>query len=117
MAPVRTSILIASGLLLVLVLSRTGHAQCAGVSCSSLPKPAINFDFGAAAPKQPAPGATAPKPAPKTAFTTPVVPNDCQMVKSVDPNFRSNMPVATPDPNLGAAMRTVVVPPCPKKLD
>jgi hypothetical protein len=27
-------------------------------------------------------------------------PIDCAMVKRVDPNFRSNMPVITPDPNV-----------------
>jgi hypothetical protein len=111
----KTGILIGCALFMVVALSNVGHAQCAGVSCSSLPRPPIKLDFGALAQKQPAPPATAPTPAPKVTLTTPVVPNDCQMVKSVDPDFSSKMPVVAPDPNLSAAMPTVVVPPCPKK--
>src|SRR5215470_19290081 len=37
-------------------------------------------------------------------------PTDCKMVKRVDPNFKSKMPVVTPDPKLALPMKIVPVP-------
>jgi hypothetical protein len=39
-------------------------------------------------------------------------PMDCGMVKPVDPNFKSKMPVVTPDPKLALPMKIVPVPSC-----
>ena len=39
-------------------------------------------------------------------------PTDCGMVRRVDPNFKSAMPVVTPDPKLALPMKVVVVPSC-----
>lgn len=39
-------------------------------------------------------------------------PTDCGMVKPVDPNFKSKMPVVTPDPKLALPMKIVPVPSC-----
>ena len=39
-------------------------------------------------------------------------PTDCGMVRRVDPNFKSEMPVVTPDPKLALPMKVVVVPSC-----
>ena len=39
-------------------------------------------------------------------------PTDCRMVRRVDPNFKSAMPVVTPDPKLALPMKVVVVPSC-----
>jgi hypothetical protein len=113
MGQMKAGILIACGLSMFLALSKPGHAQCAGINCTSLPKPPIRLDFGAA-PKQPAPRATPARPALKTAPALPAEPIDCAILKPVEPNFTSNMRVVTPDPNLSAVMRTVVMPACPK---
>ena len=56
----------------------------------------------------------------RNAITKPLVvvlnvlpePTDCGMVKRVDPNFKSKMPVATPDPKLALPMKVVPVPSC-----
>jgi len=45
----------------------------------------------------------------------PSIPADCKMVKPVDPQFRSAMPVVTPDPRLKLPMSIVPVPDCRKK--
>jgi hypothetical protein len=39
-------------------------------------------------------------------------PTDCGMVRRVDPNFKSAMPVVTPDPKLALPMKVVAVPSC-----
>ena len=39
---------------------------------------------------------------------------DCKMVRSIDPNFASKMPVVTPDPNLTFRTPIVPVPSCKK---
>ena len=39
-------------------------------------------------------------------------PTDCGMVKRVDPNFKSAMPVVTPDPKLALPTKVVAVPSC-----
>jgi hypothetical protein len=56
-------------------------------------------------------GAIAPRP---TIFVLDVVPEpiDCGMVRRVDPNFKSAMPVVTPDPKLALPMKVVAVPSC-----
>lgn len=38
--------------------------------------------------------------------------NDCAMVKPVDPDFRSNMPIVRPDPWVKLPMRVIPAPPC-----
>jgi hypothetical protein len=44
------------------------------------------------------------------------VPTDCRMVKPVDPQFKSAMPVITPDKDVKLPMKIVTVPSCaPKK--
>jgi hypothetical protein len=45
----------------------------------------------------------------------PSIPADCKMVKPVDPQFKSAMPVVTPDPHLKLPMSIVAVPDCRKK--
>jgi hypothetical protein len=40
------------------------------------------------------------------------VPTDCGMVRRVDPNFKSAMPVVTPDPKLALPIKVVAVPSC-----
>jgi hypothetical protein len=42
-------------------------------------------------------------------------PIDCKMVKPVNPDFRSNMPVAMPNPKLAFPMKVVPVPSCDPK--
>ena len=42
-------------------------------------------------------------------------PTDCGMVRRVDPNFKSAMPVVTPDPKLALPMKVMVVPSCDPK--
>jgi len=39
-------------------------------------------------------------------------PTDCGMVRRVDPNFKSAMPVVTPDPKLALPTKVVAVPSC-----
>jgi len=41
------------------------------------------------------------------------VPIDCEMVRSVDPRFQSNMPVVKPDPTIDYTMHVVKAPACP----
>ena len=38
---------------------------------------------------------------------------DCKMVRPVDPNFRSAMPVAKPPEHTKFSMKVIPVPPCP----
>jgi len=42
------------------------------------------------------------------------VPTDCNMIKPVDPQFRSKMPVQTPDPDVKLPIQTVPIPSCAK---
>jgi hypothetical protein len=42
------------------------------------------------------------------------VPTDCKMIKPVDPQFASKMPVQTPDPNVKLPIQTVPIPSCAK---
>jgi hypothetical protein len=42
------------------------------------------------------------------------VPTDCRMIKPVDPQFTSKMPVQTPDPNMKLPIQTVPIPSCAK---
>jgi hypothetical protein len=51
-----------------------------------------------------------PAPAPRQAI-------DCAMVKPVDPAFRSNMPIVTPDPKVNHTMRVIPVPSCREQTE
>jgi hypothetical protein len=42
------------------------------------------------------------------------MPTDCKMIKPVDPQFASKMPVQTPDPAVKLPIQTVSVPSCAK---
>ena len=42
------------------------------------------------------------------------VPTDCKMIKPVDPQFTSKMPVQTPDPDVRLPIQIVPVPSCGK---
>jgi hypothetical protein len=87
-----------------LALPGTAPAECnlfgGKPSCSSA-KSMFRVEFGAKAPVQ---------------FVIvqiePSIATDCKMVKPVDPQFRSAMPVVTPDPRLKLPMRIVHVPDC-----
>ena len=41
-------------------------------------------------------------------------PTDCKMIKPVDPQFASKMPVQTPDPAVKLPIQTVPIPSCAK---
>jgi hypothetical protein len=77
-------------------------------SCSSA-QGAFRVEFGAKSAK------TAPPPLMVIVQLEPSISPDCKMVKPVDPQFRSAMPVVTPDPGLTLPMRIVPVPDCGKK--
>jgi hypothetical protein len=51
-----------------------------------------------------------PAPLPKAAETS--TPVDCQMVKPVDPNFHSAMPIVKPSADKKYALRVIQTPPC-----
>ena len=99
---------------LALVIGSTAvSAQCRalspGVACAGLVSSRIHADF------------RAPKPAPRKPITSvnplPVEikgssPVDCPMVKPIDPQFRSSMPIVRPDPNGKLTMRVISVPGC-----
>jgi len=42
------------------------------------------------------------------------VPTDCKMIKPVDPQFVSKMPVQMPDPNVKLPIQSVSIPSCGK---
>jgi len=42
------------------------------------------------------------------------LPTDCKMIKPVDPQFTSKMPVQTPDPDVKLPIQIVLVPSCEK---
>jgi hypothetical protein len=50
----------------------------------------------------------------RQAMASQSVPTDCKMIKPVDPQFVSKMPVQTPDPDLKLPIKTVAVPSCEK---
>jgi hypothetical protein len=94
------------------------HADCAlfspdGPACAT-PKAKMQADFAKLA--------TAQEQAQKTpaeaqrAMATPSVPTDCKMIKRVDPQFVSKMPVQTPDPNVKLPIQSVSVPSCGKSV-
>lgn len=99
---------------------RTASAQCGpfakGVTCLGSTRPALRGDFGL---QTPAPKPTHPSSKERRTVATPSVqthesetPIDCKMVKPVDPQFRSSMPVIAPDRNARLPMRLVQPPAC-----
>jgi hypothetical protein len=94
-------------ILSALALPGTAAAECnlfgGKPSCSSATS-MFRVEFGAKVPQQ---------------FVIvqiePAIPADCKMLKPVDPQFRSAMPIVTPDAGLKLPMRIVPVPDCRKK--
>ena len=113
MRPLTTSFLV---LLVILGAPRAAHADCTllsadGPACAT-PQPKMKVDFAKLA--------DANEQAQKMlaeaqrAFAAQSVPTDCKMIKPIDPQFTSKMPVQTPDPELKLPIQTVFIPSCAK---
>ena len=113
----RMGAILAVAVLFLIAVPRTAGAQCstfsAGGACSGSGKPTFHLDFRAqkAAPNKPA--------QPLNHSVNPVPPNvmgsnpiDCGMIKRVDPQFRSVMPIVKPDPKVQLPMKTIQPPAC-----
>ena len=103
-------------LLAILGAPRAAHADCTlfsadGPACAA-PKATMKVDFAKLA--------VANEQAQKMladaqrALAAQSVPTDCKMIKPVDPQFTSKMPVQTPDPDLKLPIQIVAVPSCEK---
>ena len=101
---------------LIAILGAPGaaHADCTvfsadGPACAAPPSK-MNVDFAKLA--------AANEQAQKTlaealrAMAAQSVPTDCKMIKPIDPQFASKMPVQTPDPKVKLPIQTVLVPSC-----
>jgi hypothetical protein len=111
----RLGTILAVATLSVIAIPKTVSAQCgafsAGATCSRPTKPAIRADFGL---QKMAPSAKTRKPltatqAPATSTSAPV---DCQMIKPIDPQFRSSMAVIQPAENVQLPMGVIHAPSC-----
>jgi hypothetical protein len=107
-------------LLSLVAAPRTASAQCGpfskGPACPTSTRPVLRGDFGLQK--------LAPKPAQPSSKrnwtdTQAIVqahqdqtPIDCQIIKPVDPQFRSAMPVVSPDRNVRLPMRIIQPPAC-----
>ena len=102
----------ASAIALVTALSALALPGIAAAECNlfggkpacSSAKPMFRVEFGA----------KAADPQFVIVQIEPSIATDCKMVKRVDPQFKSAMPVVTPDPSLKLPMRIVHVPDCKK---
>lgn len=100
---------------LLIVIPRAASAQCpssAGVTCH----PARQLNFGPARQLDFGLGTSRKKATLQIVSSAPAVPpvmaSDCKMVKHIDPQFVSIMPIIAPDPNVQLPMQIVRVPPC-----
>src|SRR5438876_11027701 len=114
----RLGTILALALLSLVAVPRTASAQCvaflAGVACSPSTRPVFRGDFG---PQNLAPKSPKQSPKRRSVASLPTAPAaneptpiDCQMIKSVDPRFRSAMPVGLPDLNVPFPMLTIQAP-------
>ena len=113
MRPLTSALLV---ILTVSALPMTARADCTpfspdGPACAA-PKAKMQVDFAKLA--------VANEQAQKMladaqrALAAQSVPTDCKMIKPVDPQFTSKMPVQTPDPDLKLPIQIVSVPSCAK---
>ena len=113
MRPLTTSFIV---LLVVLGAPLAAHADCTlflpdGPACAtSQSKVQVDFAKLAAANEQ----AQKMLAEAQRAMAAHSVPTDCKMIKPVDPQFASKMPVQTPDPAVKLPIQTVPVPSCAK---
>ena len=113
MRPLTTSFLV---LLVILGAPRGAHPGStllwADGPASATPPSKMNVDFAklAAANEQ----AQKMLAEAQRAFAAQSVPTDCKMIKPIDPQFTSKMPVQTPDPELKLPIQTVFIPSCAK---
>jgi hypothetical protein len=103
-------------LLAVLSAPLAAHADCSlfpadGPACAT-PQSKMKVDFAklAAANEQ---AQKMPAEA-QRALAARFVPTDCRMIRPVDPQFTSKMPVQTPDPGVKLPIQTVPIPSCEK---
>lgn len=101
--------------LCLLAIPSNAAAQCgvflAGSTCSHATATTIHADFGSQKAAQKPARQTAVNP-PKTSVSHDRNAIDCQMIKPVDPGFRSAMPMLRRDPTVQLPMRTVQPPSC-----
>jgi hypothetical protein len=113
MGPFASSFIV---LLSILGAPLTAHADCTlfspdGPACAA-PKAKMQVDFT----KLAAANAQTQKMLDEAqrALAAPSVPTDCKMIKPIDPQFTSKMPVQTPDPDVKLPIQTVPIPSCAK---
>ncbi len=113
MRPFTTTFIV---LLAVLGAPLAAHADCTlfsadGPGCAA-PKAKMQVDFAtlAAANEQ----AQKMLAGAQRALEAQPVPSDCKMIKPIDPQFTSKMPVQTPDPHVKLPIQIVPVPSCEK---
>jgi hypothetical protein len=108
----RMGAILTVAVLLLIAVPRAARAQCSafsvGGACAGSGKPTFHLDFRAQKdtlqkPVQPLNHSVNPVP-PVMAGSNPV---DCGMIKRVDPQFKSVMPIVKPDPKVQFPMKTL----------